>query len=195
MLYYTYMHRRASDSLPFYVGKGTGRRAWIRKNRNRHWQHTAKKHGVAVEVLAHWGTEQEALDHEQLLIACFRGMGFPLTNIAEGGQPGPVTRAMPKSAEHRAKIAAAHAGKPKKKHDADTKRRRSEYMTGRKHAPETIEKIKSYHIGAKRSDETRKRISESKQNLSEETRRRMSEAAKARCTRIKLQKEKKWQSL
>ena len=86
MLYYTYLHRRASDGLPFYIGKGMNRRAWSHQNRNQHWKNTRAKHGFVVEVLAHWPTEAEAFEHEQFLISCFREMGCRLVNQTGGGE-------------------------------------------------------------------------------------------------------------
>lgn len=183
MLYYTYLHRRASDGLPFYIGKGAGNRAWKTSKRNPHWRHTVAKHGRNVEVLAHWGTEQEALEHERFLIECFRDMGFPMVNIAEGGNPGPVTRGMPKSSEHRAKIAAAHLGKPKRRHTEESRARKSAAAIGRVMPEEVRKKIGAANKGKKRSPEACARIAEAKKSISQETRAKMSEAAKARCAR------------
>jgi hypothetical protein len=86
MLFYTYLHRRASDNLPFYIGKGHGSRAWSAQNRNQHWKNTRAKHGVKVELLARWQTEAEAFEHEQFLIWCFKDMGFRLANQTAGGE-------------------------------------------------------------------------------------------------------------
>ena len=85
MMYYTYLHRRASDNLPFYVGKGHGDRAHQRYSRSKHWSSIVEKHGLKTELVAHWPTEQEALDHEKFLILCFRDMGFELCNKTDGG--------------------------------------------------------------------------------------------------------------
>jgi len=55
--------------------------------RNSHWQNVVNKYGKPhVELLAGWDTEEEALDHERLLIACFRDMGVELTNKSDGGE-------------------------------------------------------------------------------------------------------------
>ena len=87
--FYTYAHYR-SDNLnagPFYIGKGRASRAWktVGKGRSSFWQRTVAKHGLHVEIIAEWPTEQEALDHEMLLISCFRSMGVKLTNLTDGG--------------------------------------------------------------------------------------------------------------
>jgi hypothetical protein len=51
-----------------------------------YWQRVAKKHGLQVEIIAFWPTEQDALDHEVLLIECFRHLGTGLVNMTDGGE-------------------------------------------------------------------------------------------------------------
>lgn len=97
--FYTYAHYRADqpERGPFYIGKGTGPRAWKAKGRGKWWQNVAAKHGVKVEVLATWPTEAEAYSHERLLIDCMRGMGLKVVNKNDGGDgatnPSPEVRA------------------------------------------------------------------------------------------------------
>ena len=183
MMYYTYLHRRADDLKPFYIGKGVGKRAWKTSKRNNHWNNVRAKHGLEVEIVAQWKTEQEALDHEKFLIWCFRDMGFDLANIAEGGEPGPVTRGMPKTDEHKAKIAAAHLGRPKQKHSAEARAKKSAAATGRVMPEEVRKKIGAANAGKKRTAETKALIALVKRNVSQETRAKMSASAKARCAR------------
>lgn len=84
-MFYTYAHYKPDNSV-FYIGKGRGRRAWAKDNRNPHWRHVVAKHGEhKVEVLAQWPTEQEAFEHEKFLIWCFRKMGCSMANITDGG--------------------------------------------------------------------------------------------------------------
>lgn len=85
MTFYTYIHTRASDNKPFYVGKGKGRRAHETRGRNDHWKRTVAKHGLKVDIAAEWPTEAEAFEHEKFLIACFRDMKMPLVNQTDGG--------------------------------------------------------------------------------------------------------------
>lgn len=86
--YYVYVHRRASDNLPFYVGKGKGRRAWqiTGKSRNPHWHKVNKKHGLIVELVFENLTEEESFDLEKNTILEFSYFGFPLTNMSSGGE-------------------------------------------------------------------------------------------------------------
>lgn len=85
-MFYTYAHYKPQGGL-FYIGKGKPRRAYSMDRRNSHWQNVVNKYGRPhVELLASWDTEEEALDHERLLISCFRDMGVELTNKSDGGE-------------------------------------------------------------------------------------------------------------
>lgn len=84
-MFFTYAHYKPEGGL-FYIGKGKRRRAYAMDGRNSHWQNIVNKYGRPhVELLARWDTEIEALDHEKLLISCFRDMGYKLANKADGG--------------------------------------------------------------------------------------------------------------
>jgi len=83
--FYTYAHCKPNGSI-FYIGKGLEDRAWSKDNRNIHWKRTVEKHGYTVEILANWETEDEAFDHERLLISCFKDMGIKLVNMTNGGE-------------------------------------------------------------------------------------------------------------
>ena len=85
-MFYTYAHYKPNGTI-FYIGKGTGRRAWKTHRRNSHWKAIVKKHGsFNVEILANWETEKEAFCHEVLLIDCFKDMGYSLANKTNGGE-------------------------------------------------------------------------------------------------------------
>lgn len=92
--HYVYVHRRADSGEPFYVGKGSihkkepYRRANVSTKRNNWWRRIADKHGVAVEIVAHFVTDADAQTHEKTLIAeigrADLGKG-PLVNLTDGG--------------------------------------------------------------------------------------------------------------
>lgn len=84
MGFVTYAHTR-QDGVIFYVGKGSEKRAHSKHSRNWSWQKIVAKEGLNVKILAHWETEQEAFDHEVLLIDCLKEMKMPLVNITKGG--------------------------------------------------------------------------------------------------------------
>ena len=108
-MFYTYAHYTPQGRL-FYIGKGLGKRAYKKESRNQYWQNVVVKYGNPdVQILAHWNTEQEALDHEQLLISCFRDLGHNLCNLSDGGKGN---AGIEMSAETKQKISLAKKGTP-----------------------------------------------------------------------------------
>lgn len=83
---YVYVHLRSSNLVPFYVGKGTGRRAWsrYRNTRSSHWLRTASKHGVIVKIIRQGMSEICAFTLEKILIRHLEVYG--LTNKTTGGE-------------------------------------------------------------------------------------------------------------
>jgi hypothetical protein len=202
MGFYTYLHIRKSDSKVFYVGKGRGRRANSTHGRSNYWQRVVNKHGFSAEILSFWETEDEAFEHEKLLILCFKEMKAPLVNMTDGGEgasgnyPSDETRQkmslshlgkkMPKSPEHRVKISKSLQGKSpgnKGKSPSDeTRRLQSIAKIGRVLSPETRQKMSAAHKGKQKSPETRVRMSESRigKPMLDETKAKLSALAKAR---------------
>jgi hypothetical protein len=86
--FYVYVHRRITDGLPFYVGKGSGNRAWqfAGKQRNPYWHNVRNKHGVEVEIVFENLTEEEAFQCEKDTIIEFNYFGYSLTNLTTGGE-------------------------------------------------------------------------------------------------------------
>jgi len=85
MSFATYAHYRP-DGTVFYIGKGSIKRAYSKLGRNVVWKRIVQKYGgFEVKVLAEWQTEQDAFDHEIVLIDSFRSMGYTLANISAGG--------------------------------------------------------------------------------------------------------------
>lgn len=196
-MFYTYVHTRASDSKPFYVGKGQHHRAYSLAGRNPHWCRTVAKHGLKIDIAARWPTEQEAFEHEKFLILCFKDLGMPLANLTGGGE-GLSTA----SAETRAKLRASTKALMAlpgdhhmrgKKHTEEARAKTSAALTGRVFSQETLEKMRDSHkgkavpkdvckkIGASNSgkalsDEHRAKISVSRmgQTLSDATRAKLS---------------------
>jgi hypothetical protein len=128
--FYVYVHRRLSDNRPFYVGKGKGNRAYKKSGRNLRWLRTVNKHGYTVEIVFDSLEETEAFQCEKDTIMEFKYFGYDLCNMTDGGEgaSGAIV-----SAETRAKISAAHLGKPK--------------------TPEAIEKTRLGSLGIKRTPE------------------------------------------
>lgn len=183
MMYYTYLHRRASDGQPFYVGKGKNDRAHRANHRNPHWHRTVKKHGLRVEILTRWPNEAEAFEHEKFLIWCFRDMGFNLVNLSDGGegQSGWVP-----TKETKARISAAKMGKPSPKRGVplpeSVRLKMIETKRGKTLTAEHKAKISAAGKGVAKSAEHKAKISQGAKGriVSEETRKKISEAHKRR---------------
>ena len=85
-MFYTYAHYKPEGGL-FYIGKGKQRRAYAMDGRNSHWNNIVAKYGrPRVQLLAGWKTEQEAFEHEKVLIACFKDLNYVLANKTDGGE-------------------------------------------------------------------------------------------------------------
>lgn len=106
--FYVYVHRRLSDNRPFYVGKGSGNRAWEFNQRNEYWKRVKNKHGVAVEIVFDNLEEDEAFQCEKDTILEFKYFGYTLANLTEGGE-GP--SGMQFSDEQRLRIAESIRGR------------------------------------------------------------------------------------
>lgn len=169
MTFYTYAHTRVSDGKIFYIGKGKDRRAWSFNKRSVQWRKVKNKHGVDVSIIARWPTEQEAFDHEVLLIAAFRGLGYELCNHTDGGDGASGWRHSPETI---AKIAASNTGlkRDKEQYERGTAAREAgrakwvaEHWTPERRAEASKRLSGAGHpnYGKKLSDELRKKLSES----------------------------------
>jgi len=109
-MFCTYAHYTPQGRL-FYIGKGSGeQRAYYLSGRNNYWQKIVNKYGKPdVQILANWDTEEEAFDHERLLISCFRELGHKLANLTDGGDG---TSGYKHTDQQRKKFSLARIGKP-----------------------------------------------------------------------------------
>lgn len=106
--HYVYVHRRATDGLVFYVGKGSSPdRATDTASRNQYWQNIVAKHGRTVEVVAHFETDALAQQCERDMIAWYGRQS--LANLTDGGDG---CAGIVMSQEARCKL-SAHAKKPR----------------------------------------------------------------------------------
>jgi cobalamin biosynthesis Co2+ chelatase CbiK len=76
--FYAYMHRRADNGLPFYVGSGRHRRAWSRSGRSEEWKNIVGNHGLLIEIFSFGLSEQAATDFEEEMIAKMKANGHQL---------------------------------------------------------------------------------------------------------------------
>lgn len=194
-MFYTYAHYKPQGGL-FYIGKGNGYRAYDISGRNTYWKRVVEKYGKPeVEILAYWDTEKEALDHEILLISCFKEMKFKLTNLTNGGEG---TSGIKRTEEQKEKISKALKGHVK---SAETIKKLSEahkkitnigrFKNGvavrlnQKHTKESCEKMSESRTGEKNhrfgnvvSEETKAKIRAKRlgKHHSEETKAKMKAA-------------------
>ena len=89
-VFYVYEHWRPDIDVCFYVGKGTGKRAFLKKNRNEHHARVVKKLARAgmcfeIRMYASGLSEARALELERDRIAFWRGIGISLVNQTAGG--------------------------------------------------------------------------------------------------------------
>ena len=172
MNYYTYMHLRESDGKIFYIGKGSGRRAFSCSGRGKFWHHVEKKHGFRAEILMRFEKEDDAFEHEKFLISCFREIGVQLVNLTDGGDGSSGFRL---SEETKIKIGTAV-----KNRDPSVNVKISNSLKGKIVSSETKLKMSLSKLGRKKSDEHRKNISRAAKGrlFSEATRAKLSAAAK-----------------
>lgn len=141
---YVYGHYKADTGELFYIGKGSGNRAWDNRSRNKHWHSVVAKHGLTVKVLEDDLSENDAYNKEREIIA---EIGVHnLVNKTEGGD-GLTTESLKRlyqeHPETKIKISNSLKGKPKTKEHA---KRISEGKKGKAtkfgpHSEETKRKI------------------------------------------------------
>lgn len=88
MDFYVYLHKKKTTGDVFYVGKGSGNRAWDKYGRNVLWKRTVEKHGYTVEIVLHSLQEWYAFELERDLIAAFGKVSAragTLVNMTDGG--------------------------------------------------------------------------------------------------------------
>lgn len=172
-MFYTYAHYTPDGRL-FYIGKGSGNRAYTFYQRGSHWNNTVAKYGEPlVKIITEWATESLAMRHEAYLIAYFRSAGYRLCNKTDGGEgtsgykhtpeqrennrrarlgKSPSNKGVPCSEEVKAKISAAKMGKSNGPMSEEAKRKIGYANRGKKHSEETRRKCGAANIGRPSSD-------------------------------------------
>lgn len=151
MDYYVYLHRRANDGKVFYVGKGSGKRAYSKQYRNSKWKNIANKYDYVVEFIETGMQEWWAFELEKELIALYGREN--LANMTDGGD-GVCSSSWDKEARAR-----MSANNPSKRPEVRAKLSANCSMK----RPEVIEKMRVSITGLKQSKETvQKRIAKLK---------------------------------
>ncbi len=165
MKYYTYAYLR-EDKTPYYIGKGSGNRAYWSGRRCVPTPIDKSR----ILILKHFENEADAFKHEVYMIAIFgrkdKGTGI-LRNLTDGGE-----------------------GITGNKRGEDFCKRMSEIHSGKTISKAHKKALSKAHTGKTLSPEHRRKVGDAlrgkkKPPISMETRRRMSESAKKRCARKK----------
>jgi hypothetical protein len=165
--FYTYAHYNKANNKIFYIGKGKKNRFKSTYKRSSYWNGVANKYGFEPKILAYWNTEKEAFEHEKVLIACFKDMGYKLTNLTDGGE-GTASPKVSESAKKRPKrtlseetknkIGLAHLGQKRSLQACQNMSKAASKRTVFNRPPckeETKEKIKQKLLGRVMSEESR----------------------------------------
>jgi hypothetical protein len=87
MKYYVYCHYRKGETkdTPFYVGKGSDKRLFIKSNRSEYWKRIVNKYGYNAEILYDNLSEDESFDLEIKTILKYKELGYCEANFSDGG--------------------------------------------------------------------------------------------------------------
>lgn len=204
MEFYSYLWLR-EDGTPLYVGKGTGKRAYVRGS-----HHLRPPKDKSLILIFPQDSEAEAIQSEKDLIALFGrkdlGTGI-LRNFTDGGdgvsglkhtedakrrmsvghkgRPS-WNKGISPSEKTRAIWSAQRKGKNTGSRSEETCRKISEGLKGQQHRlgyktpVETKRKISQAHLGMKATEETKKKISEGHKGIipSDASRKKLSESIK-----------------
>lgn len=170
-MYYTYAHYKPDGTI-FYIGKGSKNRAYSKSGRNDYWHQTVKKHkSFLVKILALWETEEEAFQHEIVLIDSFKFIQIKLVNMSLGGEGFSGLTAWNKgkqlSEEHKEALSKSHKNKPwtekQRVSQNNAKQKQSQSLKIAMARPETKEK---HRIAVSLAKKGKKQTEEQKLNTS-----------------------------
>ena len=200
-MFYVYKHLHPVTKQTFYVGKGTGKRAFTKHHRNRYWNNKVKSYGgFDIEFIASNIEEELAFLVEIEAIDLYKRLGCKLANITNGGEG---TSGMSHSEETKsiiAKKATGRAGQFKSEHVTDKMRKsivesnkrrfdtqqmkEKRTFKGKTHTEEHKAKMSKILTGRVFSEETKQKMREAQRKrfannpISDETKQKMSKSHK-----------------
>ena len=152
-MFYTYVWFR-DDGSPYYVGKGSGRRAFVSDS------HNVKRptDDARIQILPA-DDEATAFAFERYIIDFWGrkdlGTGC-LRNLPDGGENPPSSKGKKCSEEHKRKVGESNRGK---KRSEETRKKLIDSHQGQKPSPKLLQILKKVHTGRKRPQETGQKIS------------------------------------
>ena len=155
--FYVYEHIRLDTNEVFYVGKGTGRRAYETKGdrRSEHWKRVHNKVGSYVKLLVENVDEELAFLVEIERIDQLKKLNTPLINKTIGGDGATGYK---HSEESKAKISISN----KTRYAKMTKEEKVWSESKRNNALAGMKRYYSTHTLPPKSDEVKRKISETK---------------------------------
>ena len=132
--FYVYRHLRNDTGSPCYIGKGRAHRATdLRWRRNKHHLGIIARYGITVEIMLGNLSESVAFAKEVEFIRLYKGLGYCEANYSLGGSGGDTRTG--------------------KKHNAETKRKISVALQGKKHTTLRRQRQRDAKLGVKISSE------------------------------------------
>ncbi len=154
--FYTYIWLR-KDGTPYYVGKGSGDRAFKRR-----WRRTGYPPPSARIIITYHKTEELAYAAEKALILQYGrkdlGTGC-LANLTAGGENPPNHTGKKRSAEWHRKQSLIKKGRPGIKQSLETCDKRRRAMLGRTFSAESLKLMSLAQMGKRHTPESKKRMS------------------------------------
>ena len=91
MTYYVYTHSRIlpnGSTEIFYVGKGSGWRAWNTAARSQTWKNYAGFSDIEIDIIEEFESEADAYAFEFYLTSSWKAIGADLAGLGDGGTRG-----------------------------------------------------------------------------------------------------------
>lgn len=138
--FYVYIHKKP-DGTPFYVGKGTGNRAYQFSKRTQWHKNIVEKYGrnnIIIEIV-NCVNESQAFDLEKIYIKQLKRDGVCLVNLTDGGE--------------------GHSGFKQSQTTKDKRAEKLKQFYASDAGKETNKALNAHRIGRKNSDETKRKMS------------------------------------
>ena len=167
-VFYTYLWLR-EDGTPYYVGKGSYKRAYVRHRKGSRLYPPKNRHNILIQEHP---LEKDAFAAEVFFIAYYgrKSLGTGcLLNLTDGGEKPPSQRGVYHSKESRLRTAESNRGRKRSKETKDkmsAAQKGNKKGRGHKVSLEHIARLKAVHIGRVPSKETRLKMSIAKKGKS-----------------------------